>query len=127
MKKILILIIAITIIASCSKKGVNNPSEIKIRLSNTSQYSFKNIMVNTSTEDVNFGDLGSGQKTEYKLFKKAYRYAFVRLEIDGKIHTIQPIDYVGETALKNGSYTYQLDIIDTQDPSPNLVLTLIED
>jgi uncharacterized protein YxeA len=83
MKKILILIISIAALISCSK----DESQPKIRLSNISQYDFLNIVVNTTTGDTNFEDLNSGQKTEYKVFEKAYRYAFVELEIDGKTYT----------------------------------------
>ncbi|GGC63624.1 hypothetical protein GCM10011387_16570 [Pedobacter quisquiliarum] len=127
MKKFLILVITIVAMISCSKDGSDNPSGLKIRLSNSSQYNFKDIVINTTTGDVNFGNLNSGQKTEYKEFNKAYRYAFVKLEIDGKTYTIQPIDYVGETTLKNGSYTYQIDVNNTQDQYTNLNLTLIEE
>ena len=112
---------------SCSKDGRTNPSALKIRLSNSSQYNFKNIVINTTTGDVSFGNLNSGQKTEYKQFTKAYRYAFVKLEIDGKTYTIQPIDYVGETTLKDGIYTYQINVNNTQDQYTNLGLTLIEE
>ena len=127
MKRFLILIIAITAMISCSKDSSDNPSGLKIRLSNSSQYNFKDIVINTTTGYVNFGNLNSGEKTEYKEFNKAYRYAFVKLEIDGKTYTIQPIDYVGESTLKDGSYTYQIDVNNTQDQYTNLSLTLIEE
>jgi len=127
MKKFLILIFIMTAMISCSKDGRTNPSALKIRLSNSSQYNFKNIVINTTTGDVSFGNLNSGQKTEYKQFTKAYRYAFVKLEIDGKTYTIQPIDYVGETTLKDGIYTYQINVNNTQDQYTNLGLTLIEE
>jgi len=126
MKKTMILFITIVTLFSCSKDNVNN--EVKIRLSNVSQYDFKNIVVNTSTGDVNFEDLESGQKSEYKDFDKAYSYAFVELEINGEIYTLQPIDYVGETFLESGNYTYQIDTNDTiDDQYSKLSLTLIED
>ncbi len=122
MKKTLILYLTIIILFGCSKDNENN--EVKIRLSNISQYDFQNIVVNTTTGNVNFGNLSSGQKSEYKEFDKAYRYAFVELEIDGETYTLQPIDYVGETLLKNGIYTYQLDV---NDIDTILSLTLVED
>lgn len=126
MKKIIILFVTIVTLFSCSKDNVNN--EVKIRLSNVSQYDFKNIIVNTTTGYVNFLDLESGQKSEYKDFDKAYRYAFVELEIDGETYTLQPIDYVGETLLENGNYTYQIDANDTiNDQYSKLSLKLIED
>lgn len=125
MKKIFILFISIAALFGCSKDNVNN--EVKIRLSNVSQHDFENIVVNTTTGDVNFENLKSGQKSEYKVFDKAYRYAFIELEIDGKTFTLQPIDYVGESILEDGNYTYQLNASDTDDQYTKLSLTLLED
>ena len=125
MKKTIILLITIATLFGCSKDNENN--EVKIRLSNVSQYDFQNIVVNTTTGNVTFENLSPGQKSEYKEFDKAYSYAFVELEIDGETYTLQPIDYVGETLLENGNYTYQLDANDTDDQYTKLSLTLIED
>ncbi len=126
MKKTIILFISIVALFSCSKDNENN--EVKIRLSNVSQYDFQNIVVNTTTGDVNFEDLGSGQISEYKVFARAYSYAFIELEIDGDTFTLQPIDYVGEALLENGNYTYQIDANETRDDQyTKLSLTMIED
>lgn len=127
MKKILILVIAMAAMVACSKNDGNDPSALKIRLSNVSQYDFQHIVVNTSTGNVNFGSLHSGQKTAYQVFEKAYRYAFVELEIDGNLYTLQPTDYVGEIPLENGNYTYQIDANDSQERYSKLSLTLIEE
>ena len=122
MKKNLILIISIVTLISCSKNEDNNPSELKIRLSNISQFDFENIVVNISTANTRFENINSQQKTNYKTFQTAYRYAFVELEIDGLKFTYQPIDYAGETPLENGNYTYQIDVNNS-----NLSLILIKD
>jgi hypothetical protein len=127
MKKLLILTIAVTVFFGCSKNSDTNTSEVYIRLSNISEYNFKNIVVNTSTGNVDFENIDSGQMTQYKIFETAYRYAFVELEIEGGIYTIQPIDYVGETPLKNGYYTYQIDSNDSQVQYGKITLTFIED
>lgn len=83
--------------------------------------------MNTSTGNVNFENLKSGQKTDYKIFQKAYRYAFVELEIDGETYTLQPIDYVGDSPLKNGLYTYQIDANDSQEQYGRLSLILVKE
>jgi hypothetical protein len=127
MKKLLILTIAVTVFFGCSKNSDTNTSEVYIRLSNISEYNFKNIVVNTSTGNVDFENIDSGQMTQYKIFETAYRYAFVELEIEGGIYTIQPIDYVGETPLKNGYYTYQIYSNDSQVQYGRITLTFIED
>jgi predicted HAD superfamily phosphohydrolase YqeG len=54
MKKLLILTIAVTVFFGCSKNSDTNTSEVYIRLSNISEYNFKNIVVNTSTGNVDF-------------------------------------------------------------------------
>ena len=125
MKKILILILAISM--SCSGDDDSNTSELNIRLSNVSPYNFQNIVVNTGTRNTNFENINSQQKTGYKTFETAYRYAFVELEIDGETYTLQPIDYVGETLLENGNYTYEIYANDSQEQYGKLTLTLIEE
>ena len=126
MKKVLILIVSISILISCSNDE-DNSSELKIRLSNVSQFDYQNITVNTSTGNVDFEDINTEQNTDYKTFETAYRYAFIELEIDGKTYTLQPIDYVGETPLENGNYTYEIDANNSQDQYGKLNLTLIEE
>lgn len=127
MKKIFILIFSISTLISCSGDDDNKTSKLNIRLSNVSQFDFQNIVVNTSTGNTSYEDIGSQQMTGYKSFQTAYRYAFVELQIDGETYTIQPIDYVGETPLKNGNYTYQIDANDSQERYHKLSLTLIEE
>ncbi len=127
MKKILIFIISMAAMIACSKDDRENPTALKIRLSSVSPYDFQHIVVNTSTGNVNFGSLHSGQETAYQVFEKAYCYAFVELEIDGNTYTLQPIDYVGEIPLENGNYTYQIDANDSQERYSKLSLTLIEE
>jgi hypothetical protein len=127
MKKLLILTIAVTVFFGCSKNSGTNTSEVYIRLSNMSEYNFKNIVVNTSTGNVDFENIDSGQMSQYKNFETAYQYAFVELEIEGRIHTIQPIDYVEETPLEDGYYTYQIDANDSQEQYGRISLTIIED
>ena len=102
-------------------------SKVQIRLANVSSLDYKNIVVNTSTGNVNFEDLNAGQISDYKSFDLAYRYAFVELEINGETYTIQPIDYVGETPLENGKYTYQIDANESLEKFGKLSISLVED
>ncbi|MDZ7808469.1 MAG: hypothetical protein U5K71_15355 [Gracilimonas sp.] len=122
------LILALSALIGCSVfSGNDNPSKVNIRLSNVSPYTYQDIRVSTTGDDVNFGDLRSSQFTDYSVFETAYRYAFVELQINDSTYTLQPIDYVGETPLKSGRYTYQIDADDSEDRFSRLSLTLIED
>jgi hypothetical protein len=108
MKKILTVLLLTIIFCNCSSS--NESTDLQIRISNVSEFNFENIIVNASGEKVNFGNLNSNSKSEFKAFDLAYRYAYVELEIDGESLTLQPIDYVGETPLENGKYSYELNI-----------------
>jgi len=124
MKKILIVFIMAVSLLGCSSEDSN--SEVRIRLSNESKFNFQNITVNTSTGNVNFDNLSPGGNTAYKTFEEAYAYAFIELQIEGKTYTIQPFDYVGETPLKKGNYTYQVTANDSQEQYGKLMMTLIK-
>ena len=126
MKTYLMLIPFLLLISGCSiLSGDDEASEVNIRLSNVSPYTYQDIRVSTTGDEVSYGDLGSGEFTDYKSFEKAYRYGFVELQINGSTYTIQPIDYVGETPLENGYYTYQVSANDSDDRFGKLSLTLI--
>lgn len=126
MKKILILIVLITSLISCSGDDASEYN-VQIRLSNVSAYDFEEILVNTASVEVNFDNLKAGDKTVYRTFERAYRYGFIELLIDGETYTIQPIDYVGEKLLKEGNYTYQIDANESNKQYGKLILTLVED
>ena len=127
MKTYLMLIPFLLLISGCSiLSGDDEASEVNIRLSNVSPYTYQDIRVSTTGDEVSYGDLESGEFTDYKSFEKAYRYGFVELRINGSTYTIQPIDYVGETPLENGYYTYQVSANDSDDRFGRLSLTLIK-
>ncbi|MEP1094580.1 MAG: hypothetical protein ABJG78_05690 [Cyclobacteriaceae bacterium] len=117
-------------IFSCDSENVISPDlngKTAIRIQNVSPFKFENIVVNTQGGENMYGALTSIQTSEYKLFDFAYRYAFVELYIDGKVATIQPIDFFGETKLDTGYYTYQIGTTNSTNQHGRLSLTLVED
>lgn len=126
MQRFLTLLAVTLLILGCS--GDDTPSDkVKIRLRNISNYNFANVVVGTPGGTVNYGDIPSKNTTGYESFNTAYRYAFIELQVDGKTYTIQPIDYVGETPLENGSYTYEINANDSEERYGRLILRLRED
>ncbi len=124
MKKILILILSISTLISCSNDD-DNLSELNIRLSNVSQYDFQNVVVKiTAGTGMNFENISTQQMTKYKTFETAYGAPFLELEIDGETYTIQRTD-VMKPPLENGNYTYQIDVNDSQESYRKLTFTLI--
>jgi hypothetical protein len=97
-------------VASC-KKDPDGPSDIRIR--NLTQSIFKNVYVNTSGGEYNYGEVLPGKETDYHRFDIAYRQADITLEIDGVQYELVPVDYTYEIPLGQGKFTYELAIADT--------------
>lgn len=112
---------------SCSNHNEVDEISVNIRLANTSSYTFKNITVDTNGGKQTFSEIKSGEVTEYRPFSKAYRYAYIELEVEGRKAQLIPIDYVGETTLPNGKYTYQLNVELINSSSAQIQLNFIED
>ena len=122
MKKAAFLLLTIFLF-SCSQ----NDNDTLIKIKNLSQFDYSDLIVNTSGGENSYGDVNSNQTSDYKVFDFAYRYAFIELKINGDTFTVQPIDYVGETPLKNGKYTYEINAANSGDQYSRLTLTLAED
>lgn len=125
MKKIVLLFV-IGVLFSCSSDTnsdtiIPQTSSIQIRIQNASSYKFENIIVS----NVNYENLITGQKSVFKTFDLAYSYSFVQLQINGMTYTIQPVDFVGETPLENGNYTYKI-TANLSDPYQKLSMELIK-
>lgn len=56
------------------------------------------------------GLLGAGRASGYQIVGQAYTYAWIVATEDGQEHELRPTDYVGETPLAPGRYTYQLSV-----------------
>jgi len=86
--------------------------DVKIRIENSTSYDFKSVNVIPIDEEHQYGDLDAGAISEYYGFEKAYRYGYVKLEIEGREFIAQPIDFIGETLLDDGEYTWEISVID---------------
>ena len=125
MKKLIILTITMGIVTSCSNDDLIK--DVNLRLSNVTTSDFENIIVDTGTGRVRFENLNSGEISEYQNFTQAYRYAYIELDVDGETYTLQPIDYVGETLLDDGNYTYELDLVDYGNDNIGLNINFVEE
>jgi hypothetical protein len=106
---ILLSFITLFFLIGCSKKEEVTPTEVEIRIKNMSNLSYTGITVSTGGGQQVYDTLNANEKSNYKKYLFCYRYGFVQLKIDGKLYTLQPIDYVGETKLETGKFTYEID------------------
>lgn len=79
-------------------------------MENSSLFDFSELIIRSHSNPIEFGTVPSGAKSDYEKFDKAYRYGMVELIADGEEFRIIPFDYVGETPLVNGNYTYKLSL-----------------
>ena len=84
---------------------------INIRIKNVSAISFDTIQVG-GAEQLH-QNIAPDNFSDYLKYEVAYRYAFIEIMADGETYTLQPIDFVGETPLSFGFYTYELNVSDT--------------
>lgn len=91
-----------------SKVSERTLERTRIRIKNTSSFDYELLLVGKEF----FGKLKSGTVTEYRIFESAYKYNYVRLAINDEVYKLTPIDYVGETPLGNGYFTYLIKVQD---------------
>ncbi len=114
-------ILFILLFVSCSND--DGPSgDVLIRVENNSIFDFEDVIVGQNE----YGDIAVGEYSDYLPFEMAYRYGYIELVGEGESYILQPIDYVGETPLEPGLYTYQLDILNYMG-NLYLNLTFLED
>ena len=111
--------------AGFSCPGLVGPASPEIRVLNASSRTMEGVTVAFPDDEVVYGTLAPGAASGYRAVERAYRYAYVRTTVDGDTMVLQPIDYVGETLLEPGRYTYRLDLADTD--GPWLTLELVVD
>lgn len=93
-----------------------------IRLLNSSGTDFSNVFA--GIED--YGEVLNGDSTEYREWSIAFRIARVVAQTPLGEFTIQPIDFVGETPLGAGNFTYELTFDDPITPT-EMMMTVILD
>ena len=82
---------------------------VQVRIRNESQVAFDQVrVVFPRGPAADYGPLAAGASTAYRTARQAYPYAYIRVTVDGQTLTLQPRDYVGETPLEPGRYTYAL-------------------
>jgi hypothetical protein len=108
----------------CTSVQESAAGGVEVRMANRSDRDFEQVDVTFTSDKVSYGSVAKGATSEYRSTPKAYRYALVVVTAGGETFRFQPIDFVGETPLTQGRYTYALNI----DPNDRqLTIDLIED
>ena len=107
--------------------SADKTDEVMLRIKNTNNFPYDKVVVISPSNEHDYGMLKMSSFSEYKMFSEMYRYAYIRVEVNGKEYILQPIDYVGETPLENGRYTFSLEVNIEQEGYSGLSYTLIKD
>ncbi|MCB0635762.1 MAG: hypothetical protein KDC54_04060 [Lewinella sp.] len=103
-----LLLLCTTFMLTCDKND-----RVEIRLENQTGKDFVSVYVNSNGAENNYPSLANGDRSAYKAYERAYGYGYVEaITTVGDTLFVQPIDYVGETGLDNGQYTYVLTLSD---------------
>jgi hypothetical protein len=109
-------VVATFLLAGCAT--VSRPAEPMVRLHNASAYTLEAVQAGFPGRIVAYGSLRPGADSSYKPAGAAYRYARLEARLNGRRIMFQPIDYVGETRLPSGYYTYTI----TVDPEASALI-----
>lgn len=103
------LALALAVAGACSTPlGDDKEGDILLRVANESAVAFDRTFVQFPEDQVEFGPLPANGTSAYVRVTTAYRYAYILVEVAGQDYVLQPIDYVGESTLGPGKYTYAL-------------------
>ena len=106
--------------AACGNPfGSDGPTRIRLR--NASPFELTSVTFAPGSERVEFARIGPNATTEYRSVEHAYSYGYFNALIDGDRRTIQPIDFVGESYIGEGRFTYVI-TIDAQTKNPSVQL-----
>lgn len=83
---------------------------VHIRVRNQSALNFDEVQVGDA-EEVHL-NVAPDSFSEYFDYETAYRTALIEVTSGAESFVLQPIDFVGETPLPDGFYTYELNITD---------------
>ena len=84
--------------------------DVHIRIANESSFPFASVDVVFPEDSVDYGAIAANGASEYRAVSKAYQYALIIVQVGGEERRLQPIDFVGETLLPPGRYTYGLNV-----------------
>ncbi|MFK7814343.1 MAG: hypothetical protein AB8B59_17730 [Maribacter sp.] len=119
MRRSAVLVLTILLFSLGCADQDDDLAAIKIRIQNTSNLNFDSAQVGDS-EHIHM-DIAPDNFSEYLGYETAYRYAYIKIVSGDENYVLQPIDFVGETPLSIGFYTYVLDVTEEGNVSLELV------
>lgn len=112
MKRFAFLVLVVIFFTGCTDRD-DNLDGVNIRIKNESNVTYDQVQV--GSEEMLHEKIGPDKYSGYLQYETAYKYAYVNIKVGEENYVLQPIDFVGETPLENGFYTYGLNITEAGD------------
>lgn len=107
MKNTIVCLFLLATLFSCTDRD-DEVSVVNLRIKNESTLFFDEVQVGEAMEK--HMNIGTDEFSPYFEYETAYTYGFIEIISGEETFTLQPIDFVGETPLPPGFYTYVLNI-----------------
>ena len=117
------LLVLVTTIAACDNP-FSSDDGTRIRLRNASAFELTAVTFAPGEASLEYARIAPGETTDYVRVDHAYSYGMLDALIGGQHRRIQPIDFVGESYIGDGRFTYVI-TVDAATRNPNV--TLVED
>ncbi|MCM4173145.1 hypothetical protein DHD32_16815 [Arenibacter sp. TNZ] len=119
MKRFAFLFLVVIFITACSDRD-DNLDGVNIRIKNESSVTYDLVQVGSA--EMLHELIGPDEYSGYLKYETAYEYAYINITVGEENYVSQPIDFVGETPLENGFYTYGLSISEEGDIILNFIV-----
>jgi hypothetical protein len=119
--KVVAAALGVAVTAACSNP-FSADDGTHIRLRNSSAFVLTAVTFQPGEPQLKFARIEPGEATDYVPVSNAYSYGYLDVTVDGARRVIQPIDYVGESYIGDGRFTYVITIEPgTLNPNTSLV------
>ena len=122
MKRITLMILSIVCLVAtgCTDRD-DEINTVQIRIKNASDITFDEVQVGDA-EELHL-DVLPDSYSAYFEYAVAYKYAYIEIHAGEETYVLQPVDFVGQTPLPPGFYTYELSL----SPEGEILLEFIID
>lgn len=107
MKRLALLFLMFTVFMGCTDRD-DDLIGVNIRIKNESGVTFDTVHV--GSDEMIHENIAPDEYSGYLEYETAYAYAYVNITVGDGNYVLQPIDFVGETPLEIGFYTYGLNL-----------------
>ena len=119
-----VALLGITVATAACGNPFGSDGPTRIRLRNASSFELTGVTFSPGSEQIKFDRIAPNATTEYTSVDHAYSYGYFDALVGGERRTLQPIDYVGESYIGEGNFTY---VITVQAQTKYVVMELIKE